>query len=93
MNNSFEKMHNASEEVYNKEYSTEEYCHEQSFKWGFQEGVEWDRKKLIEWIKENFYETMFTQIRYGADVLEPRVRCEFDTIDEVIESLNEFLGE
>ena len=35
----FEEMYEASEEMYEKEYSHGEYCHEQSFKWGFQEGV------------------------------------------------------
>lgn len=28
----FEEIYNVSEEVYNKEYSHGEYCHEQSFK-------------------------------------------------------------
>lgn len=36
----FEAMYNESERIYNEEYSTGEYCHEQSFKWGFQEGFD-----------------------------------------------------
>ena len=36
---------NACDERYTKEYSHGEYCHEQSFKWGFQEGVEWLEKQ------------------------------------------------
>ena len=35
-----ETMYNESERIYNEEYSTGEYCHEQSFKWGFQEGFD-----------------------------------------------------
>ena len=35
-----EQMHAAASEEYKKNYSTGEYCHEQSFLWGFQEGVE-----------------------------------------------------
>lgn len=35
-----EQMHTAASEEYKKNYSTGEYCHEQSFLWGFQEGVE-----------------------------------------------------
>lgn len=35
-----EQMHAAASEEYQKNYSTGEYCHEQSFLWGFQEGVE-----------------------------------------------------
>ena len=35
-----EQMHAAASEEYKNNYSTGEYCHEQSFLWGFQEGVE-----------------------------------------------------
>ena len=34
----FEKMYMESEKIYEEEYSKGEYCHEQSFKWGFQDG-------------------------------------------------------
>ena len=53
----FEAMYNESERIYNEEYSTGEYCHEQSFKWGFQEGFQFSNKKMIEkaceWLIEN----------------------------------------
>ena len=35
----------ACDERYTKEYSHGEYCHKQSFKWGFQEGVDWLEKQ------------------------------------------------
>lgn len=35
-----EQMCAAASEEYKNNYSTGEYCHEQSFLWGFQEGVE-----------------------------------------------------
>lgn len=44
--NDFETMYNESERVYNEEYSTGEYCHEQSFKWGFQEGFDFAMKLI-----------------------------------------------
>ena len=34
------QMYIAASEEYKNNYSTGEYCHEQSFLWGFQEGVE-----------------------------------------------------
>lgn len=37
----FEKMYMESEKRYEEEYSKGEYCHEQSFKWGFQEGYDY----------------------------------------------------
>lgn len=42
----FESMYNESERIYNEEYSTGEYCHEQSFKWGFQEGFDFAMKLI-----------------------------------------------
>ena len=42
----FEAMYNESERIYNEEYSTGEYCHEQSFKWGFQEGFDFAMKLI-----------------------------------------------
>lgn len=35
-----EQMYAAASEEYKNNYSTGEYCHKQSFLWGFQEGVE-----------------------------------------------------
>ena len=50
----------SGERIYNEDYSTGEYCHEQSFKWGFQEGVQFSNKKMIEkaceWIKKRTYQ-------------------------------------
>lgn len=34
-------------EIYNKEYSTGEYCHETSFKWGFEEGSRWQKVQIM----------------------------------------------
>ncbi len=34
----------ACDKRYSEEYADGEYCHEQSFKWGFQEGVDWLEK-------------------------------------------------
>ena len=45
-NNDFEAMYNESERIYNEEYSTGEFCHEQSFKWGFQEGFDFAMKLI-----------------------------------------------
>ena len=42
----FEVMYNESERIYNEEYSTGEFCHEQSFKWGFQEGFDFAMKLI-----------------------------------------------
>ena len=44
----------ACESCYAEEYSNGEYCHEQSFKWGFQEGVDWAINKKVESIKQEW---------------------------------------
>ena len=53
----FEAMYNESERIYNEEYSTGEFCHKQSFKWGFQEGFQFSNKKMMkayEWLDEHW---------------------------------------
>ena len=45
-----------AEDIYNKEYSTGEYCHEQSFKWGFQEGYEYALNKVYKYIEEHIFD-------------------------------------
>lgn len=56
----FEAMYDESERIYNEEYSTGEFCHEQSFKWGFQEGFDFAKKVMIEksymWMRQHFME-------------------------------------
>ena len=42
-----------AEEIYNEDYNPNtsddyQYCHEQSFKWGFQEGCDWKKKQMID---------------------------------------------
>lgn len=41
-----EEMSCASAEEYDKNYSKGEYCHQQSFAWGFQEGCEFTEKEV-----------------------------------------------
>lgn len=52
----FEKMYIESEKRYEEEYSKGEYCHEQSFKWGFQEGYNYSHEndKLEISLKEGY---------------------------------------
>lgn len=52
-----EKMSVASASEYEKIYSCGEYCHSQSFMWGFQEGVEYCEnvlyKKMLRYLQEH----------------------------------------
>ena len=44
----YEKEVIASEEIYRqKDYDKGDYCHEQSFLWGFQKGVDWLKSKIV----------------------------------------------
>lgn len=47
----FSEMYEQSEKIYNTDYNKGEYCHEQSFKWGFQEGTKYAIDNITEWIK------------------------------------------
>ena len=44
---SVEQMHEACDNEYKENYAHGEYCHEQSFRWGFQEGVEFAERMLV----------------------------------------------
>ena len=52
----FEKMYIESEKRYEEEYSKGEYCHKQSFKWGFQEGCDYahENEKLEISLKDGY---------------------------------------
>ena len=43
-----EQMNNACDKEYKENYSHGGYCHEQSFRFGFQEGVEYTENKVKE---------------------------------------------
>lgn len=46
----------AQEKAYHKTMEDEQYCHHESFRWGFEQGVDWAEKDMIErackWLKE-----------------------------------------
>lgn len=42
----FSEMYEQSEKINNTDYNKGEYCHEQSFKWGFQEGFDFVMKLI-----------------------------------------------
>ena len=75
----------ACDKRYSEEYSHGEYCHEQSFKWGFQEDVDWlekqDEQKSTKWSEED-NEMIFKICQNLYDY--PRVKSPFDR-----ESFNE----
>lgn len=50
-----EQMNGACDKAYSEDYSRGEYCHEQSFRWGFQEGVEFVEREFIDRLKEYLY--------------------------------------
>lgn len=77
----------ACDKRYSEEYAEGEYCHEQSFKWGFQEGVEWLGKQggqkeinLVEVLKHYPRETELYSPLYGKLWLaEVDEKCEIIT--------------
>ena len=61
-NINFDDMYIASEEEYNNNYSHGEYCHEQSFKWGFQEGVNYCEFEILNQVFEYIKDTYISAI-------------------------------
>lgn len=58
----FEDMYMASEEEYKNNYSHGEYCHEQSFKWGYQEGVDYCEFEILNQVFEYIRDTYISAI-------------------------------
>lgn len=45
---SFEELDEGCQETWKeKGYSRGQYCHKQSFQWGFQEGVQWAESRIL----------------------------------------------
>ena len=79
--NLFETMYNESERVYNEEYSTGEYCHEQSFKWGFQEGSKWTEIEMLNQMEDYLRKTYISAIGetdYSIDDMIEDFRTHFN---------------
>ena len=47
-----EQMHEACDNEWNENYAHGGYCHEQSFRWGFQEGTMYAEKETLSKVRE-----------------------------------------
>lgn len=75
-----EQMSDACDKTYSEDYSHGEYCHEQSFRWGFQEGVEFVEKEFVDRLKEYLYNcTMLRddEIEQAFDVTKQLLEIKF----------------
>ena len=93
-----EQMYIAASEEYKNNYSTGEYCHEQSFLWGFQEGVEFSEsnsgkellyvaQKTAERIKKEFKLKARTWLENNKDNYIIDIEGETIVDDAIIEDL------
>ena len=55
-----EQMNEACDNEYNENYSHGGYCHEQSFRFGFQEGVEYAEKQILNKVKGYLENELYT---------------------------------
>lgn len=61
-----EQMNEACTQEYNENYAHGGYCHEQSFRFGFQEGVEFAENEIVtqiinkacDWLNNEFYQNL-----------------------------------
>ena len=74
-----EQMHTAASKEYKENYSTGEYCHEQSFLWGFQEGVEFSELNAG---KELLYVAQKTTERTKKEIINKACEWLKNTIDD-----------
>ena len=76
-----EQMNDACNKAYSEDYSRGEYCHEQSFRWGFQEGVEFVEREFIDRLKEYLYNcTMLRddEIEQAIEVTKQSLEIKFE---------------
>ena len=88
----FEKMYMESEKRYEEKYSKGEYCHEQSFKWGFQEGYDYAHEnEKLEINLKNGYEFKYENenvINATKIVLEKKKKEYPKTYEECCKVMN-----
>ena len=73
-------IEDACDKRYSEEYAHGEYCHKQSFKWGFQEGVDWFEKR-----GEQKPDTDFSDLRTWKYIVDA-VLTEKDGIGQYLDS-------
>lgn len=71
---SVEQMHEACDNEYKENYAHGEYCHEQSFRWGFQEGIEFAK---------DYLEKLNNLLEQDEDI-------EINSVDELVEKFNNY---
>ena len=67
-------MHEACDNEYKENYAHGEYCHEQSFRWGFQEGIEFAK---------DYLEKLNNLLEQDEDI-------EINSVDELVEKFNNY---
>lgn len=63
-----EQMNEACDNEYNENYSHGGYCHEQSFRFGFQEGVEYAEKQILNKVQKYLENELFTSFDIFGNV-------------------------
>jgi hypothetical protein len=67
---SVEQMNEACDNEYKENYSHGGYCHEQSFRFGFQEGVEFAEQKLVDALVNKLVNKNFKDLLTNCKPLE-----------------------
>ena len=83
-----EQMNDACDKIYSEDYSHGGYCHEQSFRFGFQGGVEFVEREFIDRLKEYLYNcTMLREdeIEQAIDVTKQSLEIDFERRIDLLE--------
>ena len=83
-----EQMNDACDKIYSEDYSHGGYCHEQSFRFGFQEGIEFVEREFIDRLKEYLYNcTMLRddEIEQAIDVTKQSIEFNFERRIDLLE--------
>lgn len=90
-----EQMNEACTQEYNENYAHGGYCHEQSFRFGFQEGVEFAENEMKEIILDKVEEFLnlhlFNSETYdnGQFIPDEIITIKYKTVRELLDAMRE----
>lgn len=88
----YEIEYQAAENKYESEYSKGEYCHKQSFLWGFQEGIEYIKQQKLINNNSNYLEFWIARDKNKNLKLYSEYPVKIDKLEVFLPDYHSFMG-
>ena len=83
----------ACDKRYLEEYAHGEYCHEQSFKWGFQEGVDWLEKQGTSYTKKDIEDAYLKGVTDTKNEIEKQYEANYQIRKDIATFIFNYKGD